>query len=414
MTAHPTASRSRRFRQPDRKRVLLALGWYVHEMVVGVAKYAREAHWVLDDVPSHAGRPPRSWQGDGIIGLFSSEAHRPLIDWVRHCRCPVVDLSDQLPELPFPRVLPDNNAIGRMAADHLLRQGFGHLAYFAVDLDAPVVRERYEGFGARVREAGRTLHLVDYTELARKEGAMDRMLPWLARQLARLPKPLGAMAQYDRESMDIVRAAHLAGLPVPEQVAVVGVDNDPIYCELGPIPLSSVASNREMIGYKGAELLDRLMRGESPPAQPIRIPPTGLVVRKSSDIVAVNDAQVAKALNFIATQFRESITVADVVRVSGASRRSLYLKFASEVGHSIHREILRQRLDRAKHLLRETDGKLHAVARESGFEDAGILSKAFRQHLGVSASSFRAQQQPRKPPVARTGRCSARGTVDPV
>ena len=380
-----------------KKSVLVALGWYVHEIVVGVTKYAREAGWVLDDLPSHHGGVPPVWRGDGILTLISSHTrHKDLIEMVQNSKLPVVDMSDQLPELPLQRVVPDNEAIGRMTAEHFIGRGFGHFAFYTLNLDAPVVRGRLNGFRRRVEESGRAFHLIDLTGEDRKGGSVTgATLPSLAKRLTQLPKPLAAMAQYDREALDIIRAAHLAGLVVPDEVAVVGVDNDPIYCELGPMPLSSVASNREMVGYKAAELLDRMMRGEHVPSKPLRVMPTGLIVRKSSDIIAVNDANVAKAIGYIADHYREPIDVEDVVKASGSSRRSLYLKFAMRVGHSIHREILRQRLQRAKHLLRETDEKLQAVAQETGFEDAGALSKAFRQHLGVSASSFRELQRPK-------------------
>lgn len=377
-----------------RKSVLLALGWYVHEMVSGVAKYARERDWILDDLPSHSGVVWPSWLGDGIITLIPDRQHQPLIDRVRRAGVPVVDLSDQLPELPFPRVLPDNEAIGRMAAEHLLGRGFSQLAFVTWDSAAPVVKGRLAGFQQTVAKADKAFFLLDYTPLMRKPGAVARFLPWLARRLTELPKPLGTMAQYDAEALNIFRACQLANLLVPEQVAVVGVDNDPIYCELGGIPLSSVASNREMIGYKGAELLDRLMQGDKAPIQPLRIAPTGLVIRKSSDIVAVDDVSVARALGFIAEHYREPITVQDVVAVSGSSRRNLYIKFADTIGHSIRGEILRQRLDRAKHLLRETGEKLVCIAQESGFEDPATLSKTFKQHLGISTTAFRALHRP--------------------
>lgn len=375
--------------------MLVALGWYVHEIVVGITKYAREANWILDDLPSHHGQVPPAWKGDGIITLVSDrERQRALIEMNLRFGSPVVNLSAQLPELPFPRVLSDNRAIGRMAADHFISRGFENFAFFTVDYSAPVVRERCDGFRERVAEVGRAFHLLDFSREVFKSNGPEGVLRLLAARLKQLPMPLAAMAQYDREALDIIRSAQLAGLMVPAQVAVVGVDNDPIYCELGPMPLSSVASNREMIGYKGAELLDRMMRGERPPSKPLLVMPTGLIVRKSSDIIAVNDANVAKAIGYIADHYREHIDVEDVVKASGASRRSLYLKFAMRVGHSIHREIVRQRLQRAKLLLRETDEKLQAIAQETGFEDAGALSKAFRQHLGVSASSFRELQRP--------------------
>jgi LacI family transcriptional regulator len=291
--------------------------------------------------------------------------------------------------LSFPRVLPDNQAIGRLGAEHFIGRGFEHFAFYTQDNQAPVVRERMAGFRNAVVKAGRNFHLVDYTDNMARGDAQQRLLKWLGRQFTKLPKPIGAMAQYDGDANDIVRACQLAGLSVPDNVAVVGADNDAIYAELGPVPLSSVVTNREMIGFKGAELLDRLMRGEKRPKDPIRIQPDGVIVRQSSDIVAVTDVHVAKAVDFIIRSHQRQITVDDVVSASGASRRNLYIKFASHVGHSIQQEIVRQRLEQAKLRLRDRNAKLQTIADECGFGDASQLSKIFKHHLGISVSQFR-------------------------
>lgn len=308
---------------------------------------------------------------------------------------PVVDLSEQMPELPYPRVTTDDDAIGRLAADHFLSRGFGHFAFVAQDIEAIVVRQRMEGFRAATLAAGRKFHLLDYSAHAREPNAAAKMLPWLASELVQLPKPLATMAQYDGESNDIVRACQLANLVVPDEVAVIGVDNDPIYAELGPLPLSSVVTNRELIGYRAAELLAHLMGGGKPPASPVRIAPDGVVVRRSSDVIAAEDSNVAKAIAFIGENYRRPITVDDVVAASGASRSKLYMKFALHTGHSIQREIVRQRLERAKHLLRETDEKLQTIAEASGFEEAAQLSKTFKYCLGISVARFRSEHRPK-------------------
>lgn len=387
---------------PPRKSVLLVLGFYVHEINIGVAKYARLANWILDDTTSRNGMIPPGWTGDGIVALVPSFQvptwnQTALIKFLRQVRVPVVDLSDQLPNLPFPRVLPDNEAIGRLGAEHLISRGFQHFAFYTQDITAPVVKERMTGFRDAVLKAGREFHLVDYTGNIAKEGARQRLLPWLGRQFSRLPKPIAAMAQYDGDANDIVRACQLVGLKIPDDVAIVGADNDPIYAELGPVPLSSVVTNRERIGYQGAELLGHLMRGGQPPKSPIRIRPDGVMVRKSSDIIAVPDVQLVKALDFIARNYGRAITVDDVVAASGTSRRNLYGKFAAHVGHSIQREIIRQRLERARHLLREGREKLQTVAGQCGFADAGQLSKIFKHHLGISVSQFRQEHRLPKP-----------------
>ena len=365
------------------------MGFYVHEINMGVAAYAREHGWILQDITSRSGVMPHGWKGNGIITLLPDWEHRRLIESVRKAGVPVVNLSDQLPGLPFPRVLPDNHAIGRVAAEELLSRCFQNFAFFMLNHDAPVERERMEGFRDTVLAQGKKFHLLDYTSLRSDKHADKALVKWLSRGLRTLPIPVGVMAQYDADANEVVYACIDAGLKVPEEVAVIGVDNDPIYAELGPVPLTSVISCREMIGYRGAELLDRLMSGGIAPEKAIRIPPAGLVVRRSSDILMIDDQQLRNALTYIAGHLRENIDVDQLVKASGASRRSLYLKFQQHLGRSIRAEIMRQRLNRAKQLLASTDMKMQAIATESGFAWAEQLSRAFKLHEGNAPSCYR-------------------------
>jgi LacI family transcriptional regulator len=376
-----------------RPTVLLALGWYVHEIVMGVTRYAREAGWILYDAPSHSRATSPTGKCDGIITLLPSRRHREMIDYCLSAKLPVVDLSDQMPELPFPRVLPDNRAIGQMAAEHLLARGFLNFAFLVVDSLAPVVRERKAGFQAAVKEAGRKFHELDASVPA-KDGEMSKVVAWLVPRLKKLPKPLAIMAQYDGEAVFILQACQEAGVRIPDEVAVIGVDNDPIYCELGLLPLSSVDSNREMQGYRAASLLDSLMKGGKAPLEPIRVQPTGVVVRKSTEVMAIADEQVARALRYINENFRQHIEVEDVVAASASSRRRLYNKFASEVGRSIAQELSRQRIAHAKRLLLKSGEKLDSIALESGFDGAEGLIKSFKYHEGISPTEFRERNRP--------------------
>ena len=373
-----------------RKSVLLALGWYVQEIVLGVVRYARQSGWQLNDIMSHNGAVPSGWKGDGIITLLERRQDQERIDFVLGSGVPVVDLSDQLPDLPIPRVLPNNLEIGRLAAEHFIERGFTHMAFLALG-DAPVVEGRLDGFRRTVLKQGKQFSLLHYTPRLSRHGAMDRYLPWLERELTKLPKPVGVMAQYDGEANDILRACVEERLRVPEEVAVVGVDNDPIYRDLGPVPLSSVESNRELLGYRGAELLDRLMRGGKPPAGPIRIDPGGVVVRHSSDIVAVADPAVARAMSFMVRHFAEPIGVDEIVLASGVSRRGLYTSFERQLGRPILKELTRLRIDRAKELLRNTDDKLQSIALQIGVHEATHLSKFFSKQVGLSPSEYRAR-----------------------
>lgn len=377
-------------RPPPRRRksVLLALDWYVHEINVGVAKYAHDAGWILQDSSAHTHSIPLGWNGDGIITQITSLC-APIMQYIEQSNLPVVILDNHFPEMRYPRVLADNIEIGRLAAEELLSAGHEHFAFYALELNAPVVKERMKGFRDHILAAGRNFSLLDYGPHWNRPNALQLALPWLGRELKKLPKPLGAMAQHDGDSNIIVQACLEAGIKVPDEVAVIGVDNDPIYSELGPIPLTSVISNRELMGYKGAELLDGLMRGIAPPSNPILIRPGGIKIRQSSSMLATNDRALRRALEFINEHLSESMQIDDIVSFAGASRRSLYLKFSRVLGRSIQQEITRRRINRAKVFLADEKLKLEYIAHECGFEDASRFSKVFKMVEGVSPSTLR-------------------------
>jgi LacI family transcriptional regulator len=365
------------------------MGWFVQEINMGVARYAREAGWILEDLASHTEVVDRKWTGDGIITLVE-DPHSPLVGFLKRAKVPVVNLSSNLPQLPFARVVGDNRAIGRLGADELIHRGFQNLAFFTLGRDVPVVVGRMGGFRDAAVAAGCKFQMIDYTDEVPKGKGHQEMIRWLASQLIKLPKPLGTMAQFDADANIIVQACILAGLQVPEQVAVVGVDNDPIYSEFGPIPLTSVITNRELQGYRSAELLDKLMRGGGEaPTEAIRVPPEGVAVRRSSDILTSEDPVLSIALNFIQQHYSEAIGVDHVVMASGVSRRALYEKFSQRLGRSIHSEIVRQRLNLAKKMLCSTDLGLDAIAYDCGFSSAAALRNVFKVHEGFAPTVFR-------------------------
>jgi LacI family transcriptional regulator len=375
-------------REKKRKSVLLALGWYVHEINLGVSRYAREHGWMLDDFACHTGHFPPSWKGDGVLTLFSNFVSEEMIRSVLNLKVPVVGLSDHFPEIQIPRVLPDNEVIGRTGANEFISRGFEHYSFLVIDREAPVVKERLKGFRDTVTAFGKDFTAMDYTDRWGRKDAKEELLGWIVEQIKALPKPLAVMAQYDGEANIVVRACLEAGFSVPMDVAVIGADNDPIYCEFGPVPLTSVITNREKLGYEGAAMLDRLMKGEKVKT-PVRIPPIGIALRRSSDVFATEDIELARALNYIALNLRNQIQVEDVVRESGSSRRALYKKFSSHIGHSIHQEILRQRLNLAKRMLQETDQKIDVIAYDCGFCDGNLFRKIFRRHEKTTPQDVR-------------------------
>ena len=393
----------RQFMAENRERhphILLALEFYDHEIHRGVMQYARQAGWVLDNRLIYWGKLPACQRASGVIAIVANPGGH-IARFLRQYRGPAVDLANEAPALRVPRVLADNPAIGRTAAEHLLERGFKHLAFCCL-WDNAVERERMVGFRQAVEKAKRAFYLLDHAPkphrpshyIDRTLGHMDNgLLKELARHLQRLPRPLGVMGQCDIEALLVLQACQIAKLHVPEEVAVVGADNEPLCCESGPISLSSVERRRREHGYQGAALLDRLLRGETPPAAPILVTPGPVVIRQSSDLLAVEDPAVRQALRFIAEHYRDpGVQVADIVEGAGLGRqrRRLYRLFAREIGVPVKAQLLRHRISRARQLLLASQDKLHVIAHNAGFRDAEHLTRAFRRELGIAPGHLRA------------------------
>lgn len=370
----------------QRLRVLLALGWYDYEVNRGVAAYAREAKWILNDMAGHTRGIPQHWRSDGILVSLPRVPDPEQAKLLKR-GVPVVDLRIEYPK-PMPRVVLDNEAIGRMAAQHFLDRGFTDLAYYQA-YQGQVEIERMAGFRAAVERAGRTFHHINMTKAPAAFRRGDKRLDYLAGLIQALPKPIAVMGQYDGAASEFVMACERAGVPVPEHAAVLGADNDPITSELGIIPLTSVDTNRFRHGYEAAALLDRLMKGEKRAPVVIRIPPRDVVMRRSSSILAVKNLHVSRALAFIWEHYQEPIQVKDVVQSTGISRRSLFALFRQHLGRTVMDEITRLRITHAKLLLKQSDDKTYAIARGCGYRDARHLNKNFQRLVGMTPTAYR-------------------------
>ncbi|MFM8413914.1 MAG: substrate-binding domain-containing protein, partial [Planctomycetota bacterium] len=197
----------------------------------------------------------------------------------------------------------------------------------------------------------------------------------------------------DQLAFWLLDACRRAGVAVPEEVAVVGAENDEMLCTMSRPQLSSVAFDGERVGHAAAALLERLMAGEPPPAEPVLLPPTGLVVRQSSDIVAIDDPQVAAAMRYIREHACHGINVADVIRHAGLSRTLLERRMRQTIGRTPGEEITRLRFARVRQLLAETDLPLAAIAVRCGFEHPQYMAEAFKKHFGMTPGSYRASRK---------------------
>jgi LacI family transcriptional regulator len=365
---------------------------YGRDLLYGVRDWMRQGERWAIRFTEQGRRAPlptwlKDWQGDGIIARVDSPQ---IAAALRRTRLPVVDVSAERFSSEFSRVSIDNGAVARLAAEHLEAKGFSDFAYCG-DRRFLWSRQRGEEFRRCLVEKGR--RCMDFSAKAEmaKPGS-DAEIRAIARWLKGLPKPVGVFACYDGRALQVLEACQLLGLQVPEEVAVLGVDNDELVCELANPPLSSVQPNARRSGYEAAALLARMMGGEKKAVAPThQVQPVRVVERQSTDVVAVEDAKVAAALKFIRLHACEGVDVGDVLRAVPMSRTRLEQKFKALLGHSPHRQLVQQRIARAKHLLAESKVAISEVAEQAGFDNASYLSVAFRRETGLSPFAYRAK-----------------------
>ena len=365
--------------------------------VSGVTDYARQhGHWTFITSPPTLTSAQESamsvlslkgWPGDGVIALITTEAEARA---GRQLGMPVVNMTGVLHHTGLPRVMVDQQAIGRLAAEHLLDRGLRRLAYYGFR-DVWYSQQRREGFVQRIEEAGG--HCSVYEE---PPTLTDMRQPWhrrvtgLGRWLQTLKPPVGLMAVHDYRARTVVDECDRLHLNVPNDVAVIGVDNDQTICEFCQPPLSSVSRSGYQLGYEVAVLLDRLMAGEEPPKQDILIPPDGVIARRSSDVVGVEDPHVTAAVRFIREHAGEQFGVERLLRLVPVSRRRLEKRFKQFLGRTPHEYICHVRVERAKQLLIGSKKmRLKDVAAACGFPDAQRFRHVFRRLTGSTPREYR-------------------------
>ena len=307
---------------------------------------------------------------------------------------PAVVIGHGRTEVPgLLNVVTDSAKIGQMAAEHLLARGFKQFAFCgsqpSFEEDVPWSEVRHHSFADRVAEAGWACESFPVPPCPTGSSwPKERAL--MARWLQSLPKPLGLMAANDDRARQVVDACKVAGIAVPSEVGVIGVDNDEVVCGLSDPPLSSVALNFDRAGYEAASALDCLINGRGTVPARIVVHPTHLVVRSSTDVVAVEDQSLAKALRYIRGTSRwEELTVAAVARHAGISRRSLEKRFRRELGYSVLDDIRRVRTDKMAQLLVETQLPVCEIAETLGFGDAQHFARYFRAVKNMSPLAYR-------------------------
>lgn len=368
---------------------------YGRGLLRGVARYVHEhGPWSIYFRPQglDASPPPWlvGWRGDGILARINN---RKMAKAVLQTQLPTVDVRNALSGVGLPGIGPDNRAVVQLACRQFLDSGFRHIAFCG----APQGENRFldvrrDYFRELVEESGLSCHIYLPRRTARGDSAWEQEQGRLVRWLKKLPKPVGVMTCDDNQGLQVLDACLRAQLAVPDQVAVIGVNNDEHLCGLSNPPLSSVDVNPERIGYEAAALLDRLMAGAKPPKGIVEFPPRGLVVRQSSDVVGIDDHYLAAALRFIRAHVGDSITVAQIADALDISRSTLERRFLALLGRTPKQEITRVQLAKAQDLLTQTNLPLAIVAEKSGFRSAGYFCEVFHRLVGCTPGTYRRER----------------------
>ncbi len=391
MTARPSKQTNRRVAIcVDKSRS------YGRGVLRGIAEYV-ETHgrWSLHLDPRASGSYGadwlRGWDGDGVLAFIDDPV---LADSLRRARIPAVELFGHRLDLGLAHVGNDEEAFGRLAAAHLLERHFRHFAFAGIQ-GALWSERRRDGFVAALRKKNLTMREMlsaadDRAGLADWETNQLRLRAWLRD----LPKPCGLMACSDRHALRVLDACRDERIPVPQQLAVIGVDNDEETCRLAHPPLTSVMDNARQVGWRAASLLDELMaRGKFVSNQRILVPPLGVATRRSTEVTAVDDPLVARACELIRERACEGLGVEGLLTALRISKTSFYARFKKSLGRLPHEEILRTRLSRAQSLLRETGLSAAEIAGRCGFAHPEYLNVAFKRQLRQTPGSFRRQSR---------------------
>lgn len=372
----------------DHRNVLILVTPAYQPRLASIARYARQHGWQLT-ILDRIARQPRGWQGDGVlVTLRDNPETVAFVKSLRRRKVPVVDLTFNHPEMRLPRVSGDHFGMGMLARRHFEERNFRHFAWFSTNW-LNIHRLRYDGFAHQ--PANSPIHKWVFAEEVPPEHLDDFAWfnQWLGGKLCAAPKPLALLAYDDADAARALGACFAAGLSVPDDVAILGIGGDRLICENQSVPISSIEHDQGRTGYEGAELLDRLMNGEKPPTTPILIPPRGITVRQSTDFIAAASPIVRKALEFIKANISRPIGLDQVSTEIGTSRATLARLFDSEFGHTVGKEILRQRMDLAKKLMTDDALSISEIAYRTGFCNPAYFSNTFRREMGLTPRAWR-------------------------
>lgn len=368
---------------PSSLEIALAMDYsnpFVRSAIEGIARYGFQAgNWRFyapHGVPEVTGAELKGWKGGGVIGMLDTAA----VSNLRKRRIPAVNIFGRFAELPASSVVVDNHEIGRMAAEYFIHKGIRRFAITGRKVFGDMTL-KYEAYQGTLAEHG-----FQCLELKSRQAIQN-----IATEFQSLEGDgaVGVLATEDPMGRMVIDACLDSGLRVPEEVLVLGVNNDRFACEMLHPQMSSIELGAERIGWQAAKMLDDLMQGAPPPDEPVRISPERIVERHSTDLIAVGDRAVGDALRFIRENAHRPILVDDVSRAAHVARRTLENKFRNLLSISVHDSIRRERIGRACRLLKETDMLVEELAESCGYSTRERFNQAFKQETGSTPSNYR-------------------------
>ena len=371
------------------------------KLLSGIVRYSRrKEQWVICRMPpaykSHIGIPgvvkwAKDWGADAVIGQFEHSDDVEL--FARNgIVCVAQDFKQRFKSIP--NITADYIGTGRMAARYYLERGFKHFGFFGFN-QVCWSDERYEGFRREVEEAniGATIHVYNMQDIDHLwYYERDKLREWLRS----IPKPIGIMACDDNQGNNLVEACHSAGVKIPSEVSVMGVDNDELLCSLGSTALSSIYVDIEDGGYRTAELIETMVANPDVRMRDVVLRPVKVIERISTAAFATDDLQIQKAVKFIHQNYQKKISVKDVMEEVALSRRLLERRFKSVTGQTLYQYISDQKIRHFAELLHETNDQVVNIALSLGETDTKSISRRFKQIYGCSPMEWRERNQKNK------------------
>ena len=378
---------------PNQKSVALLIetsNAYARGLLGGIASYMHEHElWSIYLPEQERGATPpawlKNWKGDGIIARIENEM---IAEAISDLEVPIIDVSAarHVPNIPW--VETNDRVIAQLAYEHLRERGFEHFA-FCGDPNFAWSQWREKAFVKCVTDGGFQCSVFPEPGTRNRKDTDTSSRDHLASWIGSLPQPVGMLACYDIKAQNILDVCREMNVKVPGDLALLGVDNDELLCDLCTPPLSSIIPAAHQTGRKAAELLDTLMQGGQVDVNAYLIDPIGVSTRQSTDVLAISDPDIAAAIRLIRDHCCDGINVKDLLEKVPMSRRAFESRFQSIVGRSPHQEIIRRRIDRVRQLLVETDLTLAQVAIRTGFQNQEYMSVAFRRSMDVPPGTYR-------------------------